>query len=271
MGPLYPERGGSPDVEYAIFTTHGLKDLAESTWLEAAAVNQRARASVKKHLTERFGARSPRGGAISFATLLLVFTPAIPLGILNAVRLGSTNLEPAAAITVGTIGLVALIIALCAGGRPVARSTLFQTEVLAVLLIGTAIIGAMLTTGFSRASFLIGAAASALAAILHLIGRGRHATETAQIDNGLEDAYLVVSAEVQDERDRMIRELTTALTSRTDIEDMRALRSATITALREAGNAATDPDPQSIPGAYIVRQNTTFWLPPTHRNDATAD
>lgn len=269
LGPLYPHRAGAPDVEYAILTSRGLRSVADDTWLDAAAVTKGARARIRRHLHGRYGTRSPRGGLVTVGTLLLVFAPAAPLGLLNAVRLGSSSVELFAAGLTTAIGAAALLLAACAAGRPVPRATLFQAEVLAVLLVGTAIAGVTMTYGVSRWGFIVGAALAAIAAIAHRVGRSRDSAATAEFDGSLAAAYDAVAASVDADRERMIHSLRATLSRRADHAEMRALRTATIAALREAGNLVADLDPDAVIGTAIVQQNTTAWRPIDVHSDAT--
>lgn len=254
-------------IEYAVLTVAGLPELRDRLVTESNAVAARARGRVTALLRERFGGRRPQlSGWHSLLVFLLTFAPVAPIALLASLRLGNGGTEPAAAVVTAITGVLQLVVALSVVGKPVVRSTLFQAQVSLVLVVGVAAIGASITSAPLPALFLTGAVGSVAAVVVYLWGR-RQREQTQQIDDGLETAYLDVSAEVAAERARLLdgaaRELRGA---GVDVAGVTALRSAAIALLRSSGNPAVDDDPSAVPGAYLVLGHTSAWLPPTHRD-----
>lgn len=264
LGGRDASRASAAEIEKAVLRVYKLDSISSRLWHESAAVCDRARKSVKQRLRARFGARSPRGGAITMLTLVLVFSIALPIGFLNAIRLGSPEGAAIAAIATVAIGGISLVLSLLSRFKPVSRPTLFQAQLLTVGLAFSAGIGAVITEGIIRMLFIAGAATGIAALIIFLIGRYRDLEATRQIDTGLENAFIDVTTEVTAERARMLDSLAGELSGRTDLDDIRALRSASIEAFRALGNEASDDDPRSLPGAYIIHIQTRYWLPITH-------
>lgn len=254
-------------IEYAVLTVAGLPELRDRLVTESNAVAARARGRVTALLRERFGGRRPQlSGWHSLLVFLLTFAPVAPIALLASLRLGNGGTEPAAAVVTAITGVLQLVVALSVVGKPVVRSTLFQAQVSLVLVVGVAALGASITSAPLPALFLTGAVGSVAAVVVYLWGR-RQREQTQQIDDGLETAYLDVSAEVAAERARLLdgaaRELRGA---GVDVAGVTALRSAAIALLRSSGNPAVDDDPSAVPGAYLVLGHTSAWLPPTHRD-----
>ncbi|CAI9392914.1 hypothetical protein [Microbacterium sp. T2.11-28] len=258
-------------IEYAVLTVAGLDGLRDRLVTESNAVAARARGRVTALLRERFGGRRPQlSGWHSLLVFLLTFAPVAPIALLASLRLGTDGTEPAAAVATAVIGLLQLAVALSVAGKPVVRSTLFQAQVSAVLVVGVAVVGAVITAAPLPALFLTGAAGSVAAVLVYLRGR-RDRERTQLIDDGLETAYLDVSAEVAAERARLLdgaaRELREA---GVDVDGVKALRTSALALLRSTGNPAVDDDPDAIPGAYLILGHTSAWLPPTHRDRGEA-
>ena len=254
-------------IEYAVLTVAGLDGLRDRLVTESNAVAARARGRVSALLRERFGGRRPQlSGWHSLLVFLLTFAPVAPIGLLASLRLGNGGTEPAAAVLTALIGVLQFVVALTVVGKPVVRSTLFQSQISVVLVVAAAAIGASITAAPLPALFLTGAAGSVAAVLLYLWGR-RDRERTQLIDDGLETAYLDVSAEVAAERARLLDDAARELReARVDVDGVRSLRSAAIALLRSSGNPAVDDDPAAVPGAYLVLGHTSAWLPPTHRD-----
>lgn len=258
-------------IEYSVLGVAGLGDVRDRLVADSNAVAARARRRVTELLTERHGGRRPQlSGWHSLLVFLLTFASAAPLALLGSLRLGAAGLETPAAIVALVVGILQVLVALAVFGKPVPRSTLFQSQVSAALAVAGAVFGASVTSGSLPVLFLVGAAGSVIALVAYLFGR-RDRDARQRIDDALETAFLDVSAEVAAERARLQEQLTRELSERrADVDGIRALRSASIALLREMGNPAVDDDPASLPGTYLIAGHTSAWLPPTHRDRGVA-
>lgn len=146
LGGKAPADASVADIDVAVLNIHGMSSLATRMWREAHEVCERARRRVGGRLRARFGARNPHGGALTILVLVLTFSVAAPLGLLNGVRLGSPEDAVWAAAVSSVIGGVALILALLTGFKPVARPTRLQSQLFAIGMVGSAVIGASVTT-----------------------------------------------------------------------------------------------------------------------------
>lgn len=261
LGAQSPRDASAARIDDTVLRMHGLKDLSSQLWAEASAVSDRAKAEVTTRVKTEYGMRSPRNGLVTILVLILTFAGAIPIGFLNAIRLGSPGGEITASILTVGIGVAQLIVALSTGIRPVARPTVFQSRISVVVLLISVVIGFVLTDGVPRILFIVGALGTLCATIIYTMARARDPEATARIDDAEARARAEVKRTVDSERRRMRAELETALAGRDDIDAMRHTRSLAIAAFREEGGKADDPDPSALPGEYIIRNNTNRWLP----------
>ncbi|WP_226534222.1 hypothetical protein [Microbacterium paraoxydans] len=261
LGAQSPRDASAARIDDTVLRMHGLKDLGSRLWAEASAVSDRAKSEVTARVKAEYGLRSPRNGLIPILVLFLTFAGAIPIGFLNAIRLGSPGGEVTAAMLTAGIGVAQLIVALSTGIRPVARPTVFQSRISVIVLLISVVIGFVLTEGVPRILFIVGALGTLCAAIVHTMTRARDPEATARIDDAEARARTDVTRTVDAERHRMRTELEAALAGRDDIDTMRRTRSLAIAAFREEGGKADDADPAALPGEYIIRNNTNRWLP----------
>lgn len=252
-------------VDDTVLRMHGLADLGSRLWAEASTVSDRAKADVTARVRAEYGVRNPRNGLIPILVLVLTFAGAIPLGFLNAIRLGSPGGEATASVLTAGIGIAQLVVSLSTGIRPVARPTVFQARISALVLLASVVIGFVLTDGVPRILFVVGALGTLCAAIVYTMGRARDPEATARIDDAERRARVEVARDVDAERRRLRAELESALAGRDDVDTMRRTRSLAIAAFREEGGTAEDADPPALPGEYIIRDNTKQWLPLTEQ------
>lgn len=265
FGARNPKRLTRADVDSAVLHAHGLTLLAEKLWRDGAVVSQHARRSVTKHLRERFGARDPHSGAILRVVFVLLLISALPVGILNGIRLGIENTAPAAAALSVIAGAGSLLAVMCAGRRPLGRPGALQTALLAGLLTTAGVTGWVATRGWMRVAFAVGAALAVVAAIIVRAVRARSGALTAEIDDAVELAHCDVAGEVAAHRERLSRELADALAARSDLGSMQQQRAAAISDLRARGGSLGHEDEEALPGAYIIAEQTALWLPLSQR------
>ncbi|WAA67003.1 hypothetical protein [Microbacterium oxydans] len=265
LGAQSPRDASAARIDDTVLRIHGLKELGSSLWAEASKVSDRAKAAVTARVKAEYGVRSPRNGLIPTLVLILTFAGAIPIGFLNAIRLGSAGGEIIAAVLTAGIGIAQLVLSLSTGIRPVARPTVFQSRISVVVLLVSVVIGFVLTDGVPRILFIVGALGTLCAAIIYTMGRARDPEATERIDDAERRARIEVTRDVDAERRRMRAELESALAGRDDLDTMRRTRSLAIAAFREEGGKAEDADPTALPGEYIIRDNTNRWLPLTEQ------
>lgn len=262
LGAQPPRDASAARIDDTVLRIHGMQDLGSHLWAEASTVSDRAKADVTARVKAEYGARSPRNGLIPTLVLVLTFAGAVPLGFLQAIRLGSPGGEVTAAVLTAALGIAQLLLSLGTGVRPVARPTVFQSRISVVVLLASVVIGFMVTDGVPRILFVVGALGTLCAAIIYTMGRARDPEATERIDDAERRAGIEVTRDVDAERRRLRAELERALAGRDDIDRMRRTRSLAIAAFREEGGKAEDADPSALPGEYIIRDNTDRWLPP---------
>ncbi|MGM1017073.1 MAG: hypothetical protein ACQEW8_05995 [Actinomycetota bacterium] len=262
LGAQPPKATNTAQVDRAVLRSYGLAEVADRIWRDATEVSDTARADVTRRVRSEHGARSPRGGLISILVRILTFTGAIPIGFLNAIRLGSPEGLQIGAVLTAALGIVAVGLATATRLRPVAASTAFQSKIFALLILIASAIGVTIADDIVQTLlFIAGAAGALIAAVLYSIGRARDRSATAHIDEAEARARTEVAPSVDAERERMRARLAGALSGRADVDAIRSTRSLVIAALRQEGSAAEDTAPTSLPGEYIIRTNTNRWLP----------
>lgn len=177
-------------MEYALFRSADLGDLADELVAESNEVARDARRRVTALLRERFGGRRPQlSGWHSLLVFLLAFAGVAPAALLATARFGTSvgSNVTAAAISAGIVGVLQWLVAVSVLGKPVPRSTLIQAQVSAALLVGVCLLG--LAAGSSSVSslFAVGAGSSVLALGMYVYGR-RDPQMRQSIDNALETA-----------------------------------------------------------------------------------
>ncbi|QEO14978.1 hypothetical protein FLP10_11550 [Agromyces intestinalis] len=267
------------EIESALFVELGLRDESARVWRESRAVSDRAHRRVGALLRARYGIRSPRGGLVTVLVLVCVLGMVAPLVLLGIGYRGHA-LEPdprTGALLTAIVGTVMLAASMLTLGRPVARPTFFQSGVVCVLLGGFALLW-ILASGAdpsTRTWLAVGAIGLVLAVIVFWFGRIRDPESTARIDAALETVRAEVLVEVEHERQRLFAELEQVFAVRGDRELLRRARTIALAALHAGGNDADDTQPDSVPGAYIVVERTSDWLPKRwppssrHRGDVT--
>lgn len=251
------------EVDRIVLREYGLAPLADRLWMESLHVSDTARRSVGELLKQRFGVRNPRGGFLTLTVFLLTLSMTAPIAsLIGSIRRGFVDGVQVAAISSSVSAALLLVAILSTRMRPVARPTLLQSQFITAVLTVSGVVGFLMSSGFTRVAFVAGAGLAIVALTLVVFGRRRDRDATERIDNALEVAHLDVAPRVAAERDRILNSLAIELTnSHADLDAMRAMRSAAITAFHHEGNPATDADPDALPGAYIVLGQTNTWLP----------
>lgn len=274
-------QGGGPmlsaaEVEHQLLDACGLGAIAQRIWQESRAVSAAAGRRVGRLTRERYGIRSPKGGLSGILVFLLTLGMTAPLIFLGIGYRGN-SLEPrpdAGAMWTAIIGGAMLAIALATLGRPVPRSTSFQSQAVCVALGGLATLWAITTDQPTvRLGLVIGIAGLVLAVALFWFGRHRDPAATAKLDSAVDVARAEVTSEVAAERERLVAELTAELAAalpRRDLEVLRRARTLAIETLRAEGNRAEDLAPDSAPGAYIIEERTNDWMPRAGTQRVTA-
>ena len=254
------KRATEADVDAIVLRLHGLAPLAQRLWREGHRVSSDARRSVDRRLREKFGLRNPRSGLFTIGVFILALSMTAPIAYLLP-RLRTPDSAELSANSGAILGRATLVVVLLTLGKPVVRSTFFQLQFIAVVLVGSAVAGTAIS-GQIHMTAVAGVAVGILSLMLAAIGRARDRAATEDIDNALEQAHLDVAPEVARAREGMLSTLAPELDkSGADLDAMRAMRTAAITAFRAEGSSATDLDPTALPGAYIVHRQTSTWLP----------
>ncbi|WJM15480.1 hypothetical protein [Microbacterium arborescens] len=267
FGARPPRRLTRADVDAAVLRSAGLGDLVDRLWREGAAASNAARRSVTAHLRERFGARDPHSGAILRVVFVLLLLSVLPIGMLNGIRLGIENTVVPGAIVSVVVGAGVVAAVAAAGGRPLGRPVALQSTLLAISLMAAASVAVVVTDGWVRTAYLVGAVLGAIAAIVVRVVRARGRQMTEDIDTGVESAHLDVAAEIATQRERMTAELTRELEKRPDLAELVRRRSAAIVELHSRGGAMQADAPDTPPGGFIIREQTMLWLPVSQRHD----
>lgn len=266
LGAQAPQHANAAQIDRAVLRAHGLEELAVQLWREAGETSDRAAAEVTRRIRAEYGVRSPRGGLLPIAVLILTFAGAAPIGFLNAIRLGSPGGLTVAAVLTVVLGLAALGLSFAAGMRPVAGPTALQSKISAFVMLLAGGIGiAVAADPVADALFAVGAVGAIGAAAIYAFGRSRDRAATERIDSAEARIRAEVAPQVDQDRARLRDELAARLSGRDDVDAMRSMRSLAIAAFRDQGGKTEDADPGALPGGYIIRDNTTRWLPLTER------
>ncbi|MRG59988.1 hypothetical protein GE115_08920 [Agromyces sp. CFH 90414] len=257
-------RPTASDIEFTLFRARGLGAEADRIWHSARGVSDAAGRQVGRIARARYGVRSPRGGLIPIVVLLLTIGMTAPLVLLGIGYRGH-SLEPrpeAGAFWTAIIGGAMFVAALVTIGRPVPRPTFFQSQVVCVVLGGFATVWVFVTDDPAvRVRLIVGIAALVLTVVIFWVGRLRDPAATAAIDAALDDARAEAASGIPRERERLKAELAAEFADRDDCELLRRARTIAIETLHAEGNAAEDTAPDSAPGAYIIEQRTSDWMP----------